>query len=140
MARPVAGRGAGVPGQPRGAPCRDRARPARHGQGVSLLGDASYRSKTYQFEIPNPYLDQKGYALWDASIVYTAPSDRWTLGVYGKNLANKRYKTSGYTFLAADPVTGALTQPLTSALGTEGTLTAYYGNPRQVFATLGVKF
>ena len=107
---------------------------------VALNTGLSYRSKTYQFEIPNPYLDQKGYALWDASIVYTAPSDRWTLGVYGKNLANKRYKTSGYTFLAADPVTGALTQPLTSALGTEGTLTAYYGNPRQVFATLGVKF
>src|SRR3546814_9128353 len=26
----------------------------------------SYRSKTYQFEIPNPYIDQKGFALWDA--------------------------------------------------------------------------
>src|SRR3546814_5199275 len=23
----------------------------------------SYRSKTYQFEIPNPYIDQKGFAL-----------------------------------------------------------------------------
>jgi len=111
------------------------------GEGRLALNSAlSYRSKTYQFEIPNPYLDQKGYTLWDASIVYSAPSDRWTLGVYGKNLANKRYKTSGYTFLAADPVTGALVQPLTSVLGTEGTLTAYYGNPRQIFATLGVKF
>ncbi|MGE4431034.1 MAG: TonB-dependent receptor [Sphingobium sp.] len=100
----------------------------------------SYRSKTYQFEIPNPYLDQKGYMLWDASLVYTAPSDRWTIGVHGKNLANKRYKTSGYTFMAADPVTGDLVQPLTPSLGTEGTLTTFYGNPRQVFATLGVKF
>ena len=31
----------------------------------------SYRSKTYQFEIPNPYLDQDGYALLSADIVYT---------------------------------------------------------------------
>ncbi|NJB89216.1 iron complex outermembrane receptor protein [Sphingopyxis italica] len=96
----------------------------------------SYRSKTYQFEIPNPYIDQKGFALWDASIVYTAPDDRWSLGVFGKNLTDKEYKTSGYTFVNFDPVTGAPT----SALGTEGTLTAFYGNPRQVFVTGTVKF
>ncbi len=96
----------------------------------------SYRSKTYQFEIPNPYIDQKGFALWDASIVYTAPDDRWSLGVFGKNLTDKLYKTSGYTFVNFDPVTGAPT----SALGTEGTLTAFYGNPRQVFVTGTVKF
>ena len=100
----------------------------------------SWRSKVYQFEIPNPYLDQKGYALWDASLVYTAPSDRWSLGVHGKNLADKRYKTSGYTFMAADATTGALVTPLTPTLGKEGTLTTFYGNPRQVFVTLGVKF
>ena len=68
----------------------------------------SYRSKTYQFEIPNPYIDQKGYALLDASLVYTAPDDRWTLGVHGKNLTDKHYKTSGYTFIAANATTGAL--------------------------------
>ena len=96
----------------------------------------SYRSKTYQFEIPNPYIDQKGFALWDASIVYTAPDDRWSLGLFGKNLTDKEYKTSGYTFVNFDPVTGAPT----SALGTEGTLTAFYGNPRQVFVTGTVKF
>src|SRR5205085_4990079 len=68
----------------------------------------SYRSKTYQFEIPNPYIDQKGYALWDASLVYRSADDRWTIGLHGKNLLDKQYKTSGYVFLAADPVTGAL--------------------------------
>ena len=31
-------------------------------------------------------------------------------------------------------------RPPTSALGTEGTLTAFYGNPRQVFVTGTVKF
>ncbi|MGF7156310.1 TonB-dependent receptor [Novosphingobium gossypii] len=104
----------------------------------------SYRSKTYQFEIPNPYLDQKGFGLLDASLVYTAPDGRWSLGVHGKNILDKRYKTSGYTFLATNPITGALlTAPngrFIPTLGTEGTLTAYYGNPRQVFATATLAF
>lgn len=104
----------------------------------------SYRSKTYQFEIPNPYIDQKGFALLDASIVYTAPDDRWSIGLFAKNLTDKEYKTSGYTFINVNPTTGA---PIlggnglpTSALGTEGTLTAFYGNPRQIFVTGTVKF
>ena len=104
----------------------------------------SYRSKTYQFEIPNPYIDQKGFAMLDASIVYTAPDDRWSIGLFGKNLTDKEYKTSGYTFINVNPTTGV---PViganglpTSALGTEGTLTAFYGNPRQVFVTGTVKF
>ncbi|CCW16519.1 TonB-dependent receptor [Sphingobium indicum BiD32] len=104
----------------------------------------SWRSKTYQFEVPNPYIDQKGFALWDASIVYTAPDDRWTLGLHGKNLLDKEYKTSGYTFVAANATTGAIINNAagfpTPSLGREGTLTAFYGNPRQVFVTGTVKF
>ena len=99
----------------------------------------SYRSKTYQFEVPNPYIDQDGYALLDANLVYTAPGGRWSLGVHGRNLTDKEYKTSGYNFVLTDPTTGAVLpgptgQPI-PALGKEGTLTAYYGNPRQVFVT-----
>ncbi|MBN8819968.1 MAG: TonB-dependent receptor [Sphingomonas sp.] len=107
---------------------------------LNLSSTVSYRTKTYQFEIPNPYIDQNAFALWDASLVYTAPENRWSLGVHGKNLTNKRYKTSGYTFIAADAVTGALSPALTPTLGTEGTLTAFYGNPRQVFVTATVTF
>ena len=111
---------------------------------VNFSTTLSYRSKTYQFEVPNPYIDQKGYALWDASLVYTAPDKRWSIGVHGKNLLDKEYKTSGYTFLAADPKTGALlhspTGALIPSLGKEGTLTAFYGNPRQVFATATFSF
>ena len=104
----------------------------------------SWRSKTYQYEIPNPYIDQKGYALWDASIVYTAPSDRWSIGLHGKNILDKEYKTSGYTYVVADPTTGAIVNNAagfpTPSLGREGTLTAFYGNPRQVFVTGSIKF
>ena len=104
----------------------------------------SYRSKTYQFEIPNPYIDQDGYGLLDANLVYTSPGERFSLGIHGRNLLDKQYKTSGYTFVFADAITGEI--PLgsngfpTPTLGPEGTLTAFYGNPRQVFVTGTVKF
>lgn len=115
------------------------------GEGDLYFGTTlSYRSKVNQFEIANPYIDQKGFALWDANLVYNAPDKRWSIGLHGKNLTNKKYKTSGYTFVAANPttgeiITGANGQPIPT-LGPEGTLTAFYGNPRQVFITAGVKF
>ena len=115
------------------------------GEGDLYLGTtASFKSKTFQFEIPNPYFDQDGYALFDASIVYTAPNDRWSIGLHGKNLADKQYKTSGYTFMAADPRTGVLLLDAAGrprpALGKEGVLTAFYGNPIQVYLTGTVQF
>ncbi|PKP97425.1 MAG: TonB-dependent receptor [Alphaproteobacteria bacterium HGW-Alphaproteobacteria-13] len=126
---------------------------------LNLSTTVSYRSRTTQFEVPTPYLDQKGYALWDANLVWTAPNERYSIGLHGKNLLDKQYKTSGYQFLNINPVTG---QPILSAaprlpdgvtpnpafgvpgigsaLGTEGVVTAFYGNPRQVFITGTVKF
>lgn len=104
----------------------------------------SYRSKTFQFEVPNPFIDQNGYALFDANLVYSAPGRAWSIGLHGRNLTDKEYKTSGYTFIGADPETGVI--PLrpngfpAPSLGTEGTLTAFYGNPRQVFVTGTVRF
>ena len=111
---------------------------------IDLTEQVSYRSKTYQFEIANPFIDQDGYALLDASIVYHGAGDHWSLGLYGKNLTDQRYKTSGYTFVAANATTGALTTrpngTLIPSLGAEGVLSAFYGNPRQVFVTGTVKF
>ncbi|RVT89061.1 TonB-dependent receptor [Sphingomonas crocodyli] len=111
---------------------------------IDLNTTVSYRSRTQQFELRTPGLDQKGYALWDASIVYTTENDRWTFGLHGRNLLDKQYIVSGYNFLAQNPDTGAFTRTtggaLVPTLGREGVLTAYYGNPRQVFATVGFKF
>ena len=111
---------------------------------LSASSTLSYRSKTFQFEIPNPFIDQKAYALLDASLVFRSDSDVWSLGLHAKNLLDKQYKTSGYTFLGINPVTGALLRNaqgnFISALGREGVLTAFYGNPRQVFLSLGYKF
>jgi iron complex outermembrane receptor protein len=105
----------------------------------------SYRSSSQQFEIAAPGIDQDGFALWDASIVWRSAGDRWSIGLHGKNLTDTRYKTSGYVFLLQNPYTGEYInnagQPAyTPTLGREGILSAFYGNPRQVFLSLGAKF
>ena len=42
--------------------------------------------------------------------------------------------------MAANATTGAVATPFTAALGREGTLTAFYGNPRQVYVTATLNF
>ncbi len=111
----------------------------------SLLasGTVSARSKTFQFEVPSPFLDQDGYALVDASLVWTAGDDRFSIGLHGKNLLDKQYITSGYQFLSVAPDGTPLRNlagNLIPTLGREGVVTAFYGNPRQIYLTAGVKF
>jgi iron complex outermembrane receptor protein len=105
----------------------------------------SYKGDSQQFELKTPGLDQRHYALLDASLVWTSEGDRWSIGVHGRNLTNRRYIVAGYNFLRQNPDTGQFilangTPGNSSTLGNEGILTAYYGNPRQVFATVGLKF
>ncbi|MES2753111.1 MAG: TonB-dependent receptor [Pseudomonadota bacterium] len=125
---------------------------------VSATTTVSYRSKTYQFETPSPYLDQSGYSLWDASLVWNSKDRRFGFGLHAKNLTDKQYITSGYQFLTVNPVTGvpvlSLTPTVTGgganpnfnkpgiapSLGREGVVTAFYGNPRQVFGTFTLRF
>jgi iron complex outermembrane receptor protein len=104
----------------------------------------AYRSKSQQFELRSPGLDQKGYALWDANLIWRSAGNRYELGLHGKNLANKKYIVAGYNFLAQNPFTGDFLlngagQPIPT-LGKTGVLTAYYGNPRQVFLSAAVNF
>jgi iron complex outermembrane receptor protein len=111
---------------------------------LSALTTLSYRSKTHQFETPSPFLDQPGYALWDANLIWTSAGDRYSIGLHAKNITDKQYITSGYQFLTVNPVTGdpLLTEAgaLRPSLGREGIATAFYGNPRQLFISLGINF
>jgi iron complex outermembrane receptor protein len=91
---------------------------------VTLSASASYKDKVYQFELPSA-LDQESYTLYDASILWTSANNKIRAGLHGKNLGDEHYKTGGYTF---------------PTLGMEGTLTAFYGNPRTVSATLEYRF
>ena len=103
---------------------------------MDFIGLASLRSDASQFEVANPFLDQDGFVLADASIVYTADSGLYSIGVHGKNLFDKEYIVAGYNFVAGG-VGGA---PFVSTLGREGTLTGFYGDPRRVFVTAQVNF
>ncbi|NNG23532.1 TonB-dependent receptor [Telluria aromaticivorans] len=91
---------------------------------LSLVGSASHKGATAQFETAS-LIDQESYKLYDASIVWTRADGKIRAGLHGKNLGDKHYKTGGYLF---------------PTLGNEGTLTAFYGNPRQVSATLEYRF
>ena len=112
---------------------------------LNLNTTVSYRSKSQQFEFAIPSIDQKGFALWDANAVWRSPGNRFELGLHGKNLTNKKYIASGYNFMVSDPVTGSpIFNPATglpsAALGKTGILTAFYGNPRQVFLSAAFNF
>ncbi len=118
--------------------------PMRAGR-VNANATLSYRSSSQQFEQPIPGLDQKGFALLDANVVWTSANERWTVGLHGKNLTDTRYVVGGYNFFAQNPFTGQFINPFTGApglvstVGVEGVLTAYYGNPRQIFVSVGMK-
>ncbi len=51
-------------------------------------------------------------------------------------LGDERYKVAGYSFVAINPTTGAVTP----TLGREGTLTAFYGDPRTWWVSLATEF
>jgi iron complex outermembrane receptor protein len=88
---------------------------------LSFITALSYRGENSQFEVPNPFLDQDAYTLWDLSVVWSDDSGHWNAGIHGKNLTDKEYKVAGYFF---------------PALGLEGSITAFYGNPRQIWGTV----
>lgn len=92
---------------------------------LAIITALSYRGDHSQFEIPTPQLDQEAYSLWDLSVVWSDDSGHWTAGIHGKNLTDKEYKVAGYFF---------------PTLGREGSITAFYGNPRQVWGTVQYKW
>jgi iron complex outermembrane receptor protein len=105
----------------------------------------SYRSKSRQFEFAIPQLDQPGFALWDANLVWRSIGNRYEIGLHGKNLTDKQYITGGYNFVASDaltlsPVINPTTGLPTPSLGRTGTLTAFYGNPRQIWLSGAINF
>ena len=95
------------------------------GGSLAVTPSVSYRGDYSQFEFPNPILDQKAYSLVDLSIVWTDPGDRFTLGLYGRNLTDEEYRVGGYNF------PGALFN--NSVIG-------FYGPPQTVTASLQVRF
>ncbi len=95
------------------------------GGALAITPSVSYRDDYSQFEFPNPILDQEGYTLVDLSAVWTDPSDRWTVGLYGRNLTDEEYRVGAYNFAGAT---------------FDNSLIGYYGPPRTFSASLQYKF
>lgn len=92
---------------------------------LNFITSLAYRDDHSQFEVPTPFLDQEAYTLWDLSAVWADASGRWQVGLHGKNLTDEEYKVAGYYF---------------PTLGLEGSITAFYGNPRQYWLDLQYRF
>lgn len=101
--------------------------------GLNLYTSFSFRSLTHQFNFRSP-IDQPAYALLNAGFTWTTDDGRWSAGVHGANLTDKRYIVAGYDFVTALPQFG------NAPLGATGVQTAFFGNPRQVFGTIKVAF
>lgn len=99
----------------------------RHGE-LAIVPLASYRDDTRQFEFVSP-LDESSYWLYDLSITWTSDDGRVRAGLHGRNLSDKEYRTSGYDFLN-----------IPNPLGLEGTVTAFYGDPRTFSGSIEVRF
>ena len=105
------------------------------GGSLLLNTQLSYRGESSQFEVPNPFLDQEAFTLWDASIRWETEDGRWGFSLTGKNLTDEEYIVAGYNFVTINP-----NGTFTPTLGLEGTLTAFYGDPRTVTAGIDYKF
>ena len=92
-----------------------------------VIGSASYRSEASQFEFETVELDQSAFTLLDLSLVWEDDDGHWRAGLHGKNLADEEYKVAGYYFPAP-------------TLGLEGSVTAFYGNPRTITGTVEYRF
>jgi len=99
---------------------------------IALIGGWSYRGDTNQFEVPSQFLDQDAYSLIDASLVWKHSSGKYEIGLYGRNLTDQQYRTSGHQFVTPD---GSA-----STLGLEGVANAFFGPPRTYTLTTRIRF
>lgn len=100
--------------------------------GGTLLLNAnySYKGDIQQFETPAPEIDQEGYGLFNASIVWTSGNEQWLVGLHGKNLTDEEYRTAGYCFGFTCP----------TVIGLENDTTVFYGPPLTGFVTVEYRF
>jgi len=110
---------------------------------ISVTGSLSYRDEYFLFNVENPgfgpgmnalfpaggpALDPESYTLGDLSIVWTSPSEKYRLGLHGRNLTDEKYRVAAYNFVTP------------SQLGIDSAYSAFYGAPTTVTASLSVDF
>lgn len=87
-----------------------------------LDGDMSYQSKVYFTEFNNYDAEQKGYALLNAGVTYHSPGDRYSVGVWVKNItdeyvvANAIVTAATFAFVRVGSLAPPRTYGLTAAV------------------------
>ena len=89
---------------------------------VTVRGDLSYRSKTYNDPQNTRAIVQEGYTLLNARISWNSPADAWQASLFVTNLSDKRYFTSAESIPAF------------------GIRNAVYGRPREWGLSLTYNF
>ncbi|ESQ83128.1 hypothetical protein AEAC466_14795 [Asticcacaulis sp. AC466] len=89
---------------------------------LTLIGDISYRSKAYTTVSSSEIVAQQAYTLVNAAVRWESPDAGYYVQLGAKNLTDRRYITQAFD--------------LSDSLGYQ---LAYYGDPRTIRLSLGVK-
>jgi outer membrane receptor protein involved in Fe transport len=101
---------------------------------TSLSGDVSYTGKYFFTDTLRPDAVQDAYTKLDLAARISAPDDRWTLSLIGRNLTEEFVVTSANDI----PFTGGVGTG--TAVGTVADMSAFVENPREVYLELAVRF
>ncbi len=90
---------------------------------IRVAANTSYKSKVYNDPANIDSIAQGGYTLFNASVDWITPAEKWKVGGFVTNLGDKRYLVTGAT-----------------ALGSTGFSEAHYGKPREWGARVTYQF
>ncbi|MEC3909529.1 TonB-dependent receptor [Sphingobium sp. CR2-8] len=90
------------------------------GAKIVLRGESYFSGNVYYDEFATPLLKQGAYSLQNAFVSFSPASDKFTLRAFIKNIADTKYKTSGFFQSSAFQQTGTWGAPRT--FGAEATL------------------
>lgn len=79
---------------------------------ISLLGDYTYTSAMRNNVEGTTVLNRGATSVVNASIIYAAPGEKYTITLGGTNLTNARYLTSGSSIPASSVVAGTYSRPI----------------------------
>lgn len=79
---------------------------------LSLLADYTYTSEMRNNVEGTYVLNRPSTNVFNASLIFAAPEDRFTVTVGGTNLTNERYITSGSSIPASGVVAGTYSRPV----------------------------
>ena len=85
--------------------------PLSNGGTLALTGAAASRDKQYYTEFNDEITSQDSYTLYDANLLYTAPGEKLTVNLWGKNLSDEMVVSGVYVISTTRTITGTYLPP-----------------------------